>query len=75
MLESIRPALIALDVRDLVTITPTEQEIESLTRRAADPLISTVAGRLLGRFREETGEKSAIALSALRELYALTCRA
>jgi hypothetical protein len=34
-----------------------------------------VAGRLLGRFREETGEKSAIALSALRELYALTCRA
>ena len=75
MLAMIRPSLIALDVRDRMTITPTDQEIESLTLRAADPLISTVARRLLERYREDSGKNSAVALSALRELHAMACRA
>lgn len=75
MLAMLRPSLIALDVRDRMTITPTDQEIESLTLRAADPLISTVARRLLERYREDSGKNSAVALSALRELHAMACRA
>jgi DNA repair exonuclease SbcCD nuclease subunit len=75
MLAMIRPSLIALDVRDRMTITPTDQEIESLTLRATDPLISTVARRLLERYREDSGKNSAVALSALRELHAMACRA
>ena len=75
MLESIRPGLIALDVRDRVTVNPTEEEIEALTCRAGDPLIRTVAGRLLERYRGSTGEAGATALSALRDLHGLVCRA
>ncbi|MFM8932678.1 MAG: exonuclease SbcCD subunit D, partial [Gemmataceae bacterium] len=75
MLESIRPALIALEVRDRVTTSPTEAEIEALTCRAADPLIRTVASRLIERYRGSTGDSGAIALSALRDLHALVCRA
>jgi len=75
MLESIRPGLIALDVRDRVTVNPTEEEIEALTCRAGDPLIRTVGGRLLERYRGSTGEAGATALSALRDLHGLVCRA
>lgn len=75
ILESIRPALIALEVRDRVTTSPTEAEIEALTCRAADPLIRTVASRLIERYRGSTGDSGAIALSALRDLHALVCRA
>jgi hypothetical protein len=39
------------------------------------PLISTVARRLLERYREDSGKNSAVALSALRELHAMACRA
>lgn len=75
MLDSIRPALIALDVRDQVTVTPTDAEIEALTCRAADPLIRTVAVRLLDRYRGASGDSGAAALSALRDLHTLVCRA
>lgn len=75
MLESMRPALIALNVRDRVSVSPTEAEIEALTCRATDPLIRTVAGRLLDRYRGASGDEGAAALSALRDLHALACNA
>lgn len=50
-------------------VAPSGEEIESLTRRAGDPLIARVAAKLLER-ASGAGEDAAIARVALRELHA-----
>jgi len=61
--------LIWLRVNDQVRETPSEDEIERLTRRADDPLTARVARRLLAETASADAEIAAIARLALRELY------
>ncbi len=69
ILESWDARLLRLKLANNVTIAPTEEEISALTRRADDPLIATVAGRLVATMEGES-EDAAIARLALRELHA-----
>ena len=68
-LESQESRLLRLKLANHTSVTPTEQEIEDLTRRSADPLISSVAERLLERSNSDNGDAE-IARIALRELHA-----
>jgi hypothetical protein len=52
-----------------VTIAPSEDEVDALTRRTEDPLISSVATQLVAKIHGDT-EEAAIARLALRELHA-----
>jgi len=67
LIESLQARLLRMKIDDRVTIAPTEEEMQALARRPGDPLIESVAGKLIAL---TAGEKSDIARLALRELYA-----
>lgn len=69
MLESWEARLLRLKLDMQVTIAPSDDEIAVLVQRAADPLIASVAARLVTRIHGE-GEDARIARLALRELHA-----
>jgi hypothetical protein len=69
ILESWDSRLLRLKLDHRVTIAPTDEEIRTLTQRAADPLIASVASQLVARIGGDD-EDSAIARLALRELHA-----
>jgi len=50
-------------------VAPSAEEVDALTRRVADPLISRVAAALVTQ-AEGTDENASIARIALRELHA-----
>ena len=67
--DSWEARLLRLKRHDSIRIAPSPEEIEALTRRAADPLISWVAASLVARVA--AGDDSApVAALALRELHA-----
>lgn len=68
-LESWDSRLLRLKTDHRVTIAPSEDEIAALTQRAGDPLITTVASRLVAQMHGD-GEEALIARLALRELHA-----
>jgi DNA repair exonuclease SbcCD nuclease subunit len=67
LIESLQARLLRVKIDDRVTIAPTEEEMQALAQRPGDPLIESVAGKLIAL---TAGEKSDIARLALRELYA-----
>ncbi len=62
--------LINLKLDNKVAITPTTEEIETLKNRTEDPLISSVADKLINASLSGN-EEAEIAIIALRELYAV----
>ncbi len=69
ILESFKSRLIRLKLDNLTTISPNSQEMESLTQRANDPLISRVATRLIELSDSSDSDEASVARIALRELY------
>lgn len=67
-LASLQGRLICLKLTDKVSLAPTDEELEALTNRPADPLIARVAVRLR-ELSEGAGEEAPAARLALRELY------
>jgi DNA repair exonuclease SbcCD nuclease subunit len=67
--EDLESRLLRVKLDNKVTITPTNEELETLKNRTDDPLISSVADKL---FTEITNgsENAEVAKIALRELYA-----
>ncbi len=70
MLESWQARLLRMKLSNQTIVAPTQEEMEALTRRAEDPLISRVALNLVKQ-AEGTSEKAVIARLALRQLHAL----
>jgi DNA repair exonuclease SbcCD nuclease subunit len=64
--------LLRLKLTNRTTVAPSEEEIDALTKRSGDPLISRVAGELVSRLATG-GDDAELARIALRELHAL-CR-
>jgi DNA repair exonuclease SbcCD nuclease subunit len=69
LIDSWTARLIRVRLDNQTTVSPSPEEIEVLTRRAEDPLISRVAARLVEQ-AAGSGERAAIARIALRELHA-----
>lgn len=69
LLEGWRAGLLRLKLADRTGIAPTAGEIDALTRRQADPVIASVAARLVAD-AQAGGEQGEIARLALRELHA-----
>ena len=72
MLETWEARLLRLQLSDRTIIVPTVEELDALTRRASDPLISRVAAKLV-ILSEGSDEQAVVARTALRELHA-ACR-
>ncbi len=70
-LESWEARLIRLRVENEVELAPSASELDTLTRRAGDPLVARVAARL-SALTAGTGEAAQVARQALRELH-LSC--
>jgi DNA repair exonuclease SbcCD nuclease subunit len=73
-MEALRARLLRLKLSDRTVIAPTAEEIDALSQRAADPLISRVAAKLVA-LATGSEESAAIARVALRELHAACRRA
>jgi hypothetical protein len=71
MLETWRARLLRLKLSNATVIAPSEAEIQALTQRAADPLVSQVAAKLVHLASANT-EEAVAAQIALRELHAAT---
>ncbi|MEO8351188.1 MAG: DNA repair exonuclease [Chthoniobacteraceae bacterium] len=69
-LEAWRARLLRLKLDRQIAVAPSPAEIESLTRRANDPLISRVSEKLLALTSTDNGDATAHARLALRELHA-----
>lgn len=69
ILESLEARVLRLKMANQIRIAPSEAEIEALTQRASDPLIASVAGKLVEQSDGED-ETCLIARVALRELHA-----
>ena len=69
LLDKLRARLLRLKLSNSTTIAPSEDEIEALTTRPGDPLISKVAANLIEQTRR-SDEEAAIARVALRQLHA-----
>ena len=69
MLDAWQARLLRLKLSNSTVIAPSEAEIQALTQRASDPLISCVAAKLV-RAAAGVGEEAAAARLALRELHA-----
>jgi DNA repair exonuclease SbcCD nuclease subunit len=69
LLESCQARLLRLKLSNCTIVAPSTDEVESLTRRTSDPLISRVAAHLVVQ-AAATGETASLARVALRELYA-----
>ncbi len=68
LLERIEARLLRLKLYNQLQMIPSEEEMESLTRRPDDPLIAAMAGRLVEDCRRG-GEDAPLARQALRELF------
>lgn len=68
ILESWESRLVRLKLDHRVIIAPSPEELDALTRRAGDPLISSVASQLVARLDGDP-DASALARIALRELH------
>ena len=68
IVESLEARLLRLKLVDQTALAPSQEEIEELTRSAANPLIARVAARLMER-AASGGEDAGIAQVGLRELY------
>ena len=71
LLDTWRNRLLRLKLTDETTFAPTDDEIEALTKRSADPLISQVASTLMEARSTSDADEAAIAQQALRELHRL----
>lgn len=69
LLSTFEARLLRLKEKNLIRLTPSEEEVESLANRPGDPLISKVAEGLFAS-AAGTGEEAEVARIALRELYA-----
>lgn len=69
ILEAWDARLLRLKLDHRASIAPTDEEIRTLTQRAADPLVARVASRLVEGIAGDD-EDAAIARLALRELHA-----
>jgi DNA repair exonuclease SbcCD nuclease subunit len=67
-LESLASRLLRLKLDDRVRLAPSEEEMRALVDGGSDPLISSVASRLVGML-ESDPERAPAAEMALRELY------
>lgn len=67
LIQSLNARLIRVKLDDQVAIAPTDQETQSLAERPGDPLIESVAKRLITL---TNGDEADAARLALRELYA-----
>jgi DNA repair exonuclease SbcCD nuclease subunit len=73
LIESLEARLLRLKIENRTVIAPSEEEIDALTERAEDPLVSNVASRLVEMTRSGDEQSAATAAIALRELHA-ACR-
>jgi hypothetical protein len=71
LLESWRARLLRLKLSNNTVIAPSETEIQALTQRASDPLISRVANRLVELAAGNSADAASAQL-ALRQLHAAT---
>jgi len=69
LIETWRARLLRLKLSNQVRIAPSAEEMKAMTSRAADPLISRVAVRLIEQMTAG-GEAGEVARVALRELHA-----
>ena len=69
VIELLQARLLRLKLYSQVVVAPTPEEVQALTQRPFDPLISRVASQLVAR-AAGTDETAASARVALRELYA-----
>ncbi len=69
-LESWQSRLLRLKLFNQTIVAPSAEEVDALTRRATDPLISRVALNLVTQ-AAGTGEDAAVARVALRQLHAI----
>jgi len=74
LFESYQARLLRFKLRDQTVTAPSESEINALTQRASDPLLSRVAAKLVARAASTNAEEAAVARSALRELHAQLSR-
>lgn len=70
LLESWQARLLRLKLYNETVLAPAEEELVELSQQMENPLISSVAGKLVARARE-AGDDAAVARVALRELHAL----
>lgn len=68
IIDSWNARLLRLKLDSRIVIAPSEEEITALTQRSQDPLIATVAAKLLDRCHGDT-EDAVLARLALRELH------
>ncbi len=68
ILETLEARLLRLKLDNQTMIAPTEEEIDRLTQRAEDPVLSMVARKLVNMLHSEE-ESASIAAAALRELH------
>ncbi len=69
ILESLDARLLRLKLANQTHVAPTEEEIQALTQRASDPLITSVARQLVEQ-SDGDGDDAEVARIALRELHA-----
>jgi hypothetical protein len=69
LLESLGARLLRMKLTNGTLIAPTDAELQALTERSADPLIASVARKLVERAAGDS-EEAQIARIALRELHA-----
>ena len=69
MIDAWKARLLRVKLDDQTVIAPSPSEMDGLTRRASDPLVSLVATKLVALAAGES-EEVAVARIALRELYA-----
>lgn len=69
MIDAWKARLLRVKLDDQTVIAPSAAELDGLTRRASDPLISLVAAKLVALASGESDE-AAVARIALRELHA-----
>ena len=69
MLVSWTARLIRIKLENQTTISPSDNELDEMVRRSEDPLIASVAARLVAQLSADE-EESNVARVALRELYA-----
>lgn len=67
-IESWQARLLRLKLSNQIVVSPTAEEMQSLTQRPGDPLISSVAADLV-ELSKAAGDDARVAGTALRELY------
>ncbi len=72
-LESLGARLLRMKLANRTLIAPTEAELQALTARSGDPLIASVARKLVERAAGDS-EEAQVARIALRELHAACTR-